>query len=102
MYLSGGLRNKKVTVIKLAMSACTEGKSFIIHRLHLMQYRQNQDDSLDNFITLARTLANKCQFHVAELSKCLIELIIASTPYDGFSREHLGIAIGYPLKDVLK
>ena len=73
-----------------------------IHRLHLMQHRQRQDESLDEFITSARTLANKCQFPDAELSELLIELIIASTPYDGLRRELLGKAIGYPLRDVLK
>jgi len=36
--------------------------NFLIHRLHLKQYRQKQDEYLDDFTTRARTLANKCQF----------------------------------------
>ena len=67
-----------------------------------MQFQQKQDESLDDFITRARSLANKCQFPEAELSEHLIEVIIASTPYDGLRRELLGKAIGYPLRDVLK
>ena len=76
--------------------------NFRLHRLHLMQYQQKQDESLDDFTTHAWTLADKCQFPEAELSEHLIELIIASTPYDGLRRELLGKAIGYPLRDVVK
>ena len=72
--------------------------NFRIHRLHLMQYRQTQHESIDDFVTRARTLANKCQFTENER---LMELIIAST-YDGLRRELLGKPIGHALKDVLK
>ena len=75
---------------------------FRIHRLHLMQYRQKTDETLDDFITRARTLAHKCQFSEEELSERLIELIIASTPYEGFRKELLGKDKGYPLQNVLK
>ena len=64
--------------------------NFRIHRLHLMQYRQTQHESIDDFVTRARTLANKCQFTENKLSERLTELIIASTPYDGLRRELLG------------
>ena len=50
--------------------------NFRIHRLHLMQFRQNKDESLDDFITQARTLALKCEFSEEELSERLLELII--------------------------
>ncbi len=76
--------------------------NFRIHRLHLMQYRQTQHESIDDFVTRARTLANKCQFTENELSERLMELIIASTPYDGLRRELLGKPIGRALKDALK
>ena len=76
--------------------------NFRIHRLHLMQYRQTQHESIDDFVTRARTLANKCQFTENELSERLMELIIASTPYYGLRRELLGKPISHALKDVLK
>ena len=64
-----------------------------------MQYRQTRDESIDDFVTRARTLANKCQFTENER---LMELVIASTPYDGLRRELLEKPIGHSLKDVLK
>lgn len=45
--------------------------NFRIHRLHLMQYRQKQDESIDDFVTRARTLALKCQFTDEELNERL-------------------------------
>ena len=76
--------------------------NFRIHRLHLMKYRQTGDESIDDFVTRARTLANKCQFAENELNERLMELIIASTPYDGLRRELLGKPIGHTIRDVLK
>ena len=67
-----------------------------------MQYRRKTDETLDDFITCARTLAHKCQFSEEELSERLIELIIASTPYEGFRKELLGKDKRYPLQNVLK
>ena len=70
--------------------------SFRIHRLHLMQYRQHKDENMDDFVTRVRTLALKCNFTEAELSERLLELIIASTPYEGF-RNDLGQEKGHSL-----
>ena len=67
-----------------------------------MKYRQIGDESIDDFVTRARTLANKCQFTANELNERLMELIIASTPCDGLRRELLGKPIGRTIKDVLK
>lgn len=58
--------------------------NFRIHTLHLMQYRQKPEESVDDFMTRARTLALKCQFKDEELHERLIELTIASTPHDAF------------------
>lgn len=52
-----------------------------------MKYRQTQDVSLDELVTQAHTLANKCQFGENELSECIIKLIIASNRYDGLRRD---------------
>ena len=71
--------------------------NFLIHCLHLMQYRQRKDENIDDFVTRARTLALKCNFTEAELSKRLLELNITSTPYEGFHNDFLGQEKGHPL-----
>lgn len=76
--------------------------NFRIHRLHLMQYRQKQDENIDDFVTRARTLALKCQFTDEELNERLIELIIASTPHDALRNDLYSKPQGYSLADVLK
>lgn len=61
--------------------------NFRIHTLHLMQYRQKPDENIDDFVTRARTLAQKCQFTDEELNEHLIELIIVSTPHDALRND---------------
>ena len=53
--------------------------NFRIHRLALMQYRQQEGESLDEFVTHARTLGQQCNFEEKDLQERIIELIIAST-----------------------
>lgn len=76
--------------------------NFRIHRLHLMQYRQKTGESLDDFVTRARTLALKCQFSDDELNERIIELIIASTPHDAFRNDLYSKEKGFPIADILK
>jgi len=64
--------------------------NFRIQRLALMQYRQQEGESLDDFVTRARTLGQQCEFKEEELQERIIELIIASTPMEPFRRELLG------------
>lgn len=75
--------------------------NFRIHRLHLMQYRQKPAESIDDFVTRARTLAQKCQFTDEELIERLIELIIASTSHETLRNDLYGKPKGHPLADVL-
>ena len=67
-----------------------------------MQYRQHTGESLDYFITRARTQAIKCDFTDEELIERLIELIILSTPHEAFRKEFLGAKKGHTLKDTLE
>ena len=76
--------------------------NFRIHRLHLMRYRQKPDETLDDFVTRARTLALKGQFNDQELNERMLELIIASTPYDSFRKDLLGKPIGYTTTETLQ
>ena len=71
--------------------------NFRVHRLHLMDYRQRSEESVDDFVTRARTQALKCEIEESELEERIIELRIASTPIEAFQRELLGKAKGYKL-----
>ena len=66
-----------------------------------MQFRQKPDETIDDFVTRARTQALKCDFSDQELAERIIELIIASTPYDNLRRDLLGREKGYALADAL-
>ena len=76
--------------------------NFRIHRLALMQYRQQEGESLDEFVTRARTLGQQCNFEEKDLQERIIELIIASTPMEQFRRELLGKGPDLTLEDVVK
>ncbi len=71
--------------------------NFRIHRLELMRYKQKTEETLDDFVSRCRTKAGECDFSDEELAERLIELVIASTPYEGLQRELLekekGLAI---------
>ena len=75
--------------------------NFRIHRLHLMLYQQKSNESLDDFITITRTLAQKSDFTDEELSERHIEFIIFSTPYDAFRYELYKKPKGYSIANVL-
>ena len=47
-----------------------------------MDYRQRSEESVDDFVTRARTQALKCEFEENELEERIIELMIASTPIE--------------------
>ena len=75
--------------------------NFRVHRLHLTDYRQRSEESVDDFVTRARTQTLKCEFEESELKERIIEHMIASTPIEAFQRELLGKAKGYKLTDTL-
>ena len=75
--------------------------NFRVHRLHLMERRRREDETLDDFILWVRTLAIKCEFDQTEMEERLIELITASTPLEGFQHDLLGKAKGYKLAEAL-
>ena len=55
-----------------------------------MRYRQKSDETLDDFVT------------DEELNERMLELIIASTPYDSFRKDLLGKPIGYTTAETLQ
>jgi hypothetical protein len=58
--------------------------NFRIQRLLLMQMRQRGDETLDDFVTRARTHALKCEFTDDELKERIIEIVIAGTAIDDY------------------
>ena len=75
--------------------------NFRIHRLELMRYRQKPEETIDEFITRCRAKSNQCDFKEDELNERVIELVIASTPYDGLQRELLQKPTGVKIGEVL-
>ena len=75
--------------------------NFRIHRLELMRYRQKPEESIDDFVTRCRDKSRQCTFTDAELNERLIELVIASTHFDGLQRDLLQKPAGHPLTDVV-
>lgn len=76
--------------------------NFRIHRLQLMKFTLKKDESVDDFVSRARTLALKCQFTDDELTERIIELLIANTPHELFRNWLYSKAIGTKLDDVLE
>ncbi len=76
--------------------------NFRVYRLELMQYRQNSSESIDEFVTRCKTLALKCEFEDAELQERILELLIASTPFEAFQHELLKQPKGHSLTAALE
>ncbi len=76
--------------------------NFRIERLALMQYRQTEGETLDEFVVRARTQALRCEFTDEELQERTIELIIASTPMELFRRDLLSKDANLKLEDAVK
>ena len=66
-----------------------------------MRYRQNSKETIDECMTRSRNLAKKCQFTDMELNERLIEIVIASTPYESFCKDLLTKPVGYTISDLL-
>ena len=76
---------------------------FRVHRLDLMfEFEQEEHESLDEFVSRARTHALQCEFTDDELQERVIELVIASTPIELFRRSLLDKGKDLTLDQVLK
>ncbi|KAG1694107.1 hypothetical protein GQR58_006909 [Nymphon striatum] len=64
-------------------------ENFRVSRLKLSNLRQQNNQSLDDFVSKCKLLANKCGFRPNELQERIIELITASTPIPEFQKELL-------------
>ena len=75
--------------------------NFRIHRLELIRYRQDHGESIDEFVTRCRDKGRQCDFKDTDLNERILELIIASTPFDGFQRELLQKPADYTLEEAV-
>lgn len=76
--------------------------NFRISRLKLSTLRQRSDESLDDFISRCKHLANKCDFSKDELQQRLIEIIIAATPIAEFQKDLLAKPKSFTLEETLQ
>ena len=76
--------------------------NFRIHRLELMRYKQGKEESLDDFVNRCRQKAAECDFNQTEIAERIIELVIASTPFEAFQKDLLDTPKGYTVENVLK
>ena len=66
------------TIIFFNLSKVNHG----LARYQLQQYKQNQSEYVDNFMTHFRNQATKCKFHnVTETEESLIEQLIIGTKH---------------------
>ena len=75
--------------------------NFRVHRLTLMNLRQKEAETLDQFVSRARSIGHKCLFDQKELDERILELIIASTPIEEYQRVLLSKNDKYKLKDAI-
>ena len=64
-------------------------ENFRINRLKLMTYKQEAEESSDDFVNRCWRMTQKCSLTGHEQQQRIIELIIASTPIADFEKELL-------------
>ena len=62
-------------------------ENFRINRLKLMTYKQEAEESFDDFVNRYRRLTQRCSLTEHEQQQRIIELIISSTPIADFQKE---------------
>ena len=63
--------------------------NFRIHRMELMTFHQNENETTDEFVNRARHKGSLCDCGEPELVKRIIELIVASTPHEQLQKHLL-------------
>ena len=80
--------------------------NFRIHRMELMTFRQNGNETTDEFVNSARHEGSLCDFGEPELVERIIELIIASAPNEMLQKHLLdqdkGCSLGHVLTEARK
>ena len=69
--------------------------------MELMTFRQNENETTDEFVNRARHKGSLCDFGEPELVEMIIVLIVASTPHERLQKHLLDQDKGYSLGRVL-
>ena len=76
--------------------------NFRIHRMELMRFRQKRGESIDEFVNRCNIKAKDCDFTESENRDRIIELVIASTPFENFQRDLLDKSKDYTIEQLKK
>jgi hypothetical protein len=87
--LTNDERKQPNTVFNAFLEQLEPADSFRVCRLTLSQYKQQPGESIDVFINRCRLLARKCKLSEADLNDRILELLIASTPFEDFQKDLL-------------
>lgn len=87
-------KKKPDKIWELFESQLKTNLNFIVHGLHMMDYRQRSEGYVNDFVTRASTQALMCEFEQSELEERIIKLLVASIPREAFKRELLRKAKG--------
>lgn len=91
VYKSWGKEFKKPDEIFEAFSKHFEPKSnFRINRFNLQKFRQDQHETVDDFVARCKLQARKCKFTDAEMEERLIEQLIIGTKHVKVQERLLG------------
>ncbi|XP_067899164.1 uncharacterized protein [Heterodontus francisci] len=76
--------------------------NFRIHHLELMSYRQQPQESIDQFISRCSSKGEECDFSETELSDRIMELVIVLTPIEAFQKDLLWKRKGHSIDALLE
>lgn len=100
--LSAGDRKNPKTILETFAEQLEPAENFRVCRLKLSRYSQQSDESIDTFVNRCRHLAKKCKFADKDLDSRILELLIASTPFEEFQKDLLNKDENFTLSEAIK
>ena len=89
MFINGGKKRSPEIIFNKFIEQLEHKENFRINHLKLMTYKQEAEESLDDFLNRCRRMTQRCSITEHEQQQCIIDLIIASTPIADFQKELL-------------
>lgn len=87
--LTDAERKQPQTVFQTFLDQLEPAENFRVCRLKLSRYAQRTGESIDTFVNRCRLQAKKCKFTDEEQNSRILELLIASTPFEQFQKDLL-------------
>lgn len=100
--LSEADKKDPAKIWELFQNQLTTKVNFRVHRLEFTRYKIKPGEDLHSFVERCREKGNHCDFTPEELAERVIELVISSTPYEGFQKFLLDQEKGYTIENLLK